>query len=220
MRFEYLDRVDFARALERQEELHAAATQNSAYDTVLGFEPRHAVITMGKREVSVRSPGEPYVNDGGRSERFEVFQLDRGGQSTIHNPGQLVIFPVCTVESGVRAWVERLWQTTLTVVNEYGCQAAWDEACPGLYTARGKIVSMGVRVRRGVSTHGIAINVSNRLEDFQAIHACGVRNAKMDRMGTDIRLSDVFVRWCEIFEGRKLTSRPEIANLVEPSVRS
>lgn len=210
MRFEYLDRVDFARALERQSELHAAAVKNSAYDTVLGFEPLHPVITMGKREAA-QAPS---------SFGFQTFQLDRGGQSTIHNPGQLVIFPVCTVEEGVRLWVEKLWQTTLTVLNEFGCPAAWDEACPGLYTARGKIVSLGVRVRGGVSTHGIAINVSNRLEDFQAIHACGVRDAKMDRMGTDIRLRDVFVRWCEIFEVRGLTSRPEIANLVEPTMRS
>lgn len=213
MRFEYLDRVDFARALERQSEMHAAAVKNSAYDTVLGFEPRHPVITLGKREAAERAG----VNV---EERFQTFQLDRGGQSTIHNPGQLVIFPVCTVENGVRAWVEKLWQTTQAVLNEFGCQAVWDESCPGLYTAQGKIVSMGVRVRGGVSTHGIAINVSNRLEDFQAIQACGVRDAKMDRMGADIRCRDVFVRWCEIFAARGLTSRPEIANLVESTVRS
>ncbi len=176
MRFEYLDRVDFARALERQSELRVAASQNSAYDTVLGFEPLRPVVTLGKR-----------AGDEARAEGFEYFSLDRGGQATIHNPGQLVIFPVCTVES-VRAWVERLWRTTERTLADFGVRAEWDESCPGLYTAYGKIVSLGVRVRERVSTHGLAINVANRLEDFQKIQACGVRNAKMDRISSQGRI--------------------------------
>jgi lipoate-protein ligase B len=213
MRFEYLAQVDFARALERQEELHRAAAQNSAYDTVLGFEPSKPVVTLGKR-----------AERGEEAEGFQYFSLDRGGQATIHNPGQLVIFPVCTVD-GVRAWVERLWQVTQKTLRDFGVDSEWDEACPGLYTSKGKIVSLGVRVRSHVSTHGIAINVANRLEDFSKIQACGVRNAKMDRMGEDFRPRDVYLRWCENFEGMpagELTSRPITRNLVShlTSVRS
>jgi lipoyl(octanoyl) transferase len=210
MRFEYLDRVDFARALERQSELHADAVRNEAYDTILGFEPKHAVITLGKRAVAEGAEAP---------EGFQVFALDRGGQATIHNPGQLVIFPVVTVSS-VREFVQMLWQVTEITLAEFGCPAKWDEHCPGLYTPNGKVVSLGVRVKGGVSTHGLAINVANRLEDFQRIAACGVRNAKMDRVGADIRLRDVFVRWCENFARAQLTSSPKIANLVEPTVRS
>lgn len=213
MRFEYLDRVDFARALERQEEIHQAAVQNSAYDTLLGFEPLKPVVTLGKR-----------AERGSEAEGFEYFELDRGGQATVHNPGQLVIFPVCTVD-GVRAWVERLWKVTQETLQDFGVKADWDEDCPGLYTDAGKIVSLGVRVRSHVSTHGIAINVANHLEDFSKIQACGISNAKMDRMGDEFRPRDVFLRWCENFEGlpaSQLTSRPLTKNLVAhlPSVRS
>lgn len=181
MNFEYLGVCEFREALARQEALRVQP------GTVLGFEPMEPVVTYGRRTVLAD-----------RTRAFPSFEVDRGGQATLHNPGQLVIFPVCQVES-VREWVDRLWRVSQGALSDFGCAAEWDPLRPGLYTSRGKIASIGVRVKSGVSTHGIAINIRNRLEDFAVIRACGISGAAMDRLGEEFEPKEVFLRWIQRF---------------------
>jgi len=172
--------------------VHAAASPG----VVLGFEALR-VVTLG-----VRAAGADLVvsRSALESRGFAVVDVDRGGQATLHNPGQLVIFPVWEMRAiGARAWVEGLAEITRQCLLEFGVEAHWKDAYPGLHTSRGKIMACGVRLKRGVSTHGIALNVSNDLNEFSLIRACGVQNAPIDKLGDGRNLREVFDVWCNKF---------------------
>ncbi|HKX55998.1 MAG TPA: lipoyl(octanoyl) transferase LipB [Xanthomonadales bacterium] len=105
-----------------------------------------------------------------------VVQVDRGGQVTYHGPGQIVAYPLIDLrrrELGVKALVCRIEEAILRVLAHYGVQAARRPGAPGIYVAEAKIASLGLRVRRGRSFHGLAFNINMDLEPFQRINPCG-----------------------------------------------
>jgi len=188
----FLGRVNIGAALELQENFW-----RERRECLLGFESE-PVITLGLRG---RDGADLVLNRDVLTERgFQILSVDRGGQATLHNPGQLVIFPVCDVRRfGARGWIELLSQVTVETLRAFGVESAWRADCPGVYTSRGKIMSCGVRIRQGMSTHGIAINVCNDLNAFALIRACGVSGAAVDSIGEGFSPSAVFTRWCETF---------------------
>jgi lipoyl(octanoyl) transferase len=193
----FLGRIPFSEALQQEDEAFAAVLAKTSPGIILGFET-DPVITLGRRA----SSGQDLLCDASELERlgFHVHHVDRGGQATIHNPGQLVIFPIWPVRAiGVRAWVESLAHITQLCLSEWNIESQWREKSPGLYTARGKIMACGVRVRRGISTHGLALNVNNQLTDFAMIRACGVHNAPVDRIARGANLASVFAQWTNKF---------------------
>lgn len=197
MSFEFLGRAKYQTVLHRQQQW------DSTSGSILGFEPE-PVVTLG-----VRARGDqdlPFGSDKLKELGYSVLPVDRGGQATLHNPGQLVIFPVWPIrEFGVRRWVEGLAEITRDCLANWGIVSEWDHARPGLYTSQGKIMACGVRIRRGMSTHGVAINVRNELADFALIRACGHSQMPMDKMAAhvpDIQLREVFSRWMEEFVKR------------------
>ncbi|GAB4170756.1 MAG: lipoyl(octanoyl) transferase LipB [Wenzhouxiangellaceae bacterium] len=114
-----------------------------------------------------------------------VVQTDRGGQVTYHGPGQLVLYPLLDLERlglGVRCLVDRLEQAVIDLLAEYGLAAERKTGAPGVYLAGAKIASIGLKVRRGCSYHGLAINVSNDLEPFSRINPCGYAGQPMTRL--------------------------------------
>lgn len=213
--FHYLGKISFAHALAREAACWNIARASGA-GTVLGFETG-PVITLGARGCSE----DVLVGEG-----WEVVNVERGGQATLHNPGQLVIFPVVNIrEIGARRWVACLLDVTMATLREFGVESNCREGQPGLYTKIGKIASVGIRVRAGISTHGISINVCNDLRDFAAIVACGVKGAAVDRIGEDIELEEVFRAWMRNFSAisdSKLTTCSFLPNLEAslPFVRS
>jgi len=105
-----------------------------------------------------------------------VIQTDRGGQVTYHGPGQLMIYPMLDLKRaalGVRALVTALEQTAVELVAAYGIEAASRADAPGVYVDGRKIASVGLRVRRGCSYHGMALNIDVDLEPFSRINPCG-----------------------------------------------
>ncbi len=197
MQQQYLGRVAFSNALEQQGLAYSQVQREDSIGVVLGFES-DPVITLGLRGRA----GDDLVEsvEGAEKRGFAVVRVDRGGQATLHNPGQLVIFPVVSVRAiGARAWICMLAKTTRGCLAEFGFESAWNERRPGIYTARGKIAAMGVRIRNGISTHGVAINVANEIDDFQWIRACGVEHAAVDKMGDEFALETVFKVWTQKF---------------------
>lgn len=190
----YLGRIPFSRALAAQDEAFQAA--QSGPGTVLGFESE-PVITLGVRA----SEADLLASDFG-TRGFEVVRVDRGGQATLHNPGQLVIFPVLDVKQfGPRAWVCHLIHATQALASELGQPLTYSEREPGLYTDSGaKVASIGVRIRKGVSTHGIAINLRNDLQPFQWIRACGREGASVAHLQTKFSIPQVFGLWVKALE--------------------
>ncbi len=111
-----------------------------------------------------------------------LFASDRGGQVTFHGPGQWVIYPLLDLKArslGVRQAVEQLEQLVVRVAARFAVPAAGDRAAPGVYVAGKKLASLGLRVRRGCSYHGVALNVDMDLAPFAAINPCGYAGLEM-----------------------------------------
>ena len=183
MQFQYIGQVSLAAALSAQRP-----------GLILGFEPAVAVVTLGVR-------GQIHKDIVQLPAGVEVLQLDRGGQATLHNPGQLVIFPGLDVRplGGARRWIEILSQASCGLGARLGTELRWDAGSPGLYEAAsgGKVISLGVRLKRGISTHGLAINVHNQLADFGWIRPCGQATASMALLKTERPLPEIFSIWVE-----------------------
>jgi len=105
-----------------------------------------------------------------------VVQTDRGGQVTYHGPGQLVIYLLISLREagvGIRGLVTIMENAIIGLLARYGIEAQARADAPGVYVEGRKIASLGLRVRRGCTYHGLALNVSNDLEPFQRINPCG-----------------------------------------------
>jgi len=114
-----------------------------------------------------------------------VVQIDRGGQVTYHGPGQLVIYPLLDLRRrrlGVRELVVALESSIVAYARELGITAVGSRAAPGVYVAGEKLASIGLRIRRGASYHGAALNVSLDLEPFSRINVCGYQELKATRL--------------------------------------
>jgi lipoyl(octanoyl) transferase len=123
-----------------------------------------------------------------------VVQIDRGGQVTFHGPGQLMVYPLIDLRRaniGVRPLVTALEQSVVDLTAEYEVQAASKPEAPGVYVDGDKLASVGLRIRRGSSFHGMALNVDIDLEPFSRINPCGYAELQMtdlQRLGVDLDL--------------------------------
>ena len=126
-----------------------------------------------------------------------VIQVDRGGQVTYHGPGQLMIYPLIDLRRaglGVRDLVTALEQSVVDLAAGYGIDAASRCDAPGVYVDGVKLASVGLRIRRGASFHGMALNVDADLEPFSRINPCGFRGlaiTDLARLGGDDDLAVV-----------------------------
>ena len=155
--------VDFDAAWELQRSLVPQVTPDRGFLLLLEHPP---VFTLGRN-------GDPanVLDPHG----IPVRRIDRGGDVTYHGPGQLVGYPILDVRRlGVKRYVRSLEASLLRLLKDLGVAARRKPGCVGLWTARGKIASIGVRVARGTSMHGFALNVSNDLAPFGFINPCGV----------------------------------------------
>ncbi len=143
---------------------------------------------------------------------IEVVQIDRGGQVTYHGPGMLMVYPLIDIRRaniGVRRLVTALEQSVVDVVAEFGVNAAAKPEAPGVYVDGAKVASVGLRIRRGASFHGMALNVDMDLEPFSRINPCGYQGLQMTdlkRLGIGLgleqtaeRLLPHFLRHLETF---------------------
>lgn len=145
------------------------------------------VFTMGLNasEEHLLAPGD-----------IPVVQIDRGGQVTYHGPGQLMVYPLVDIRRaniGVRKLVTALEQGVVDLAAEYDVEAAARPAAPGVYVEGDKLASVGLRIRRGSSFHGMALNVNADLEPFSRINPCGYAELKMTdlhRLGVDLSLEE------------------------------
>ena len=114
-----------------------------------------------------------------------VIRIDRGGQVTYHGPGQLVIYPLIDLRRahlGVRDLVTALESAAIDLAARYGIRAACRANAPGVYVGEAKFASVGLRVRRGGSYHGLAINVNMDLAPFAHINPCGYAGLAMTQL--------------------------------------
>ncbi len=123
-----------------------------------------------------------HVLDAGE---IPVVKIDRGGQVTYHGPGQLVVYPLIDVRRhplGVRELVTALEGGVIDYLGGIGVEALARRDAPGVYVQGRKLASVGLRIRRGASYHGLALNVSADLAPFQRINPCGFRGLEVTRL--------------------------------------
>ncbi|OEY66734.1 lipoyl(octanoyl) transferase LipB [Marinobacter sp. X15-166B] len=111
-----------------------------------------------------------------------VVEVDRGGQVTYHGPGQLVVYVLLDLSRsklGVRSLVEQIELSIISCLAELGITAAARRDAPGVYVGDAKIASLGLRVRRGCSFHGLALNVDMDMAPFSRINPCGYAGLQM-----------------------------------------
>jgi lipoyl(octanoyl) transferase len=134
------------------------------------------VFTQGQagKAEHVLAPGE-----------IPVIQVDRGGQVTYHGPGQIVAYPLVDLRRkgiGVRQFVNRIEQSIIRVLAHYDVRGERIEGAPGIYVRGDKVASIGLRVRRGCTFHGLAFNIDMDLEPFQRINPCGYAGLQVTQL--------------------------------------
>jgi lipoyl(octanoyl) transferase len=124
-----------------------------------------------------------------------VVQVDRGGQVTYHGPGQLMIYPLIDLKRaglGIRDLVTGLEQSVIDLLRTFDVESRSRADAPGVYADGRKVASVGLRIRRGASYHGMALNVDLDLEPFSRINPCGMRGlavTDLRRLNMDIDLA-------------------------------
>lgn len=162
----WLGRVDYEptwRAMQRFTDVRDAATPDEIW--LLEHPP---VFTLGM------AADRSHVLGAGD---IPLVQTDRGGQVTYHGPGQLVMYPLLDVRRlglGVRGLVTLLEQSVIELLAGHGIEAAARRDAPGVYVQGRKVASLGLRIRRGASYHGLALNVDMDLAPFARINPCGM----------------------------------------------
>lgn len=175
---EWLGRIEYRAAWERQHQLVDARAADAVRDTLLLLE-HPAVLTLGHNA----DRSHVLVSDDELARRgVELIQVERGGEVTYHGPGQLVAYPIVKLaDRGVllRPFVRALEAAMADVAGSYGVEAGRREGYPGCWIHADsprprKLGALGLKIERGVSYHGIALNVNPRLADFELIDPCGL----------------------------------------------
>ena len=171
-----------ARATQRRLE---AARQEGAIPDVLLLLEHPPVYTRGRRSSAEELPmgAEWYERQG-----IEVRNTDRGGRVTYHGPGQLVAYPIVSLKpygDDVHEYVRKMERVTIESLGDWGVEAGAIEGLTGVWVDERKIGSIGVHVSRGVTTHGLAINVNNDLQPFEWIVPCGIEGARMTSLARE-----------------------------------
>lgn len=195
----YLGLVDFSKALELQHQYHAkVAADNKTY--ILGVE-HPLVMTLG-----VRAHKLDITNLTTKPWTAPVVKVSRGGLATIHNPGQLVIYPIVDLKQNglsVKNFVQALFEATQKAFKDLGIESTSD-LCdqPGVYTNYGKIAFCGLQIKNGITLHGLSINIQNDISLFSDIESCGVAAPKIDSLknqGVTYSLQEFFDLWLKHF---------------------
>jgi lipoyl(octanoyl) transferase len=199
MQVERLGLIDYEDALAHQRELLERRADGLADDTLLLLE-HPSVYTAGKRTLPEERPF-----DG-----TKVLDVDRGGKITWHGPGQLVGYPIIKLADPVDvvAYVRTLEAALMDAIADLGLPSGRVEGRSGVWTADGerKIAAIGIRVSRGVTMHGFALNCDCDLRVFDRIVPCGIRDASVTSLSAELGKPVTVADAVDVVE-RTVTSR-------------
>ena len=219
--------VPYADGVAMQKRLEAARHAGDIPDVLLLLE-HPPVYTKGRRtDPAELAMGEDWY----RMQGIEVAETDRGGRATYHGPGQLVGYPIADLRrygDDVHAFVRGIEQTMITALGTMGIEAQCIKDLTGVWTLgdpppegdAAKIGSIGIHVNRGITTHGLAINVNNDLQPFEWIVPCGIEGVRMTSVCRELgaeydlgaAMSTVAEAYGEAFE-RKLVEVSEVPGI-------
>lgn len=170
--------ADYRQILQTQQVLREKRQQNEIPNTVLIVE-HPAVITLGARQ----SANRLLIGREDLSQKnIDVVEVRRGGGTTAHNPGQLVFYPILNLQKtalGINQYIRELEAIGTELLEQLEVHSTRQKGAPGLWIGRRKIASIGVRVSKHITYHGMAINIQNDLSIFDFIVPCGLDNVEM-----------------------------------------
>ena len=177
-----LGRRDFEETHALQQDLLEARIRGEVGDLLLLVE-HDPVVTRGRRSAEGDTRKVP----------FPVATIERGGEATYHGPGQLVAYPILALPEGSRdlhAYLRWLEEVVIGALARVGVAGRREPGLTGVWIADRKVCSIGVAVRRWVTWHGLAVNVSTDLEAFRTFSPCGLRPEVMTRVADHIEAGD------------------------------
>lgn len=182
-----LKRKNYKDTLKIQERLRKQVLINSNKESLILVEHDH-VYTLGKNANSSNILNEV----------CEVIKTERGGDVTYHGPGQLVAYPIIDLKKrqiGVKTYVQQIEQLISKTLEEYGLSTHVPKQETGVWVNDRKIASIGIHISKGVTIHGLAINVNTNLSYFDNIISCGIDGVKMTslykELGKKIPMNDI-----------------------------
>ncbi|MBT3813060.1 MAG: lipoyl(octanoyl) transferase LipB [Gammaproteobacteria bacterium] len=188
IKLRHLGRQDYQRCWQKMQDYTLARDENSADELWIVEHP--PVFTQGlnsKPEHLLQVSDIPVVN------------TDRGGQITYHAPGQLVVYILVNIkhrELGVRQLVTIIEQSMIVALSQYGLQAIAKPDAPGVYIQDKKIGSVGLRIKKGCSYHGLSLNNDMDLKPFSYINPCGYQGLQVTQLadlGVNIKTNELAV---------------------------
>lgn len=211
LRVRHLGPRDYGEILSAMQAFTATRTEHTPCE--IWLLEHHSVFTLGQggRAEHVIDPGD-----------IPVVRSDRGGQVTYHGPGQLVAYTLLDLHRpgiGVRSLVNALEQAVIDVLADSAIRAGRRDGAPGVYVVQNKISSVGLRIKRGRSYHGLSLNVDMDLTPFERIDPCGYRGLHMTQcrdLGLRIDVDEAGERVTEAI-CRRLPYHPEAADDRLPS---
>jgi lipoyl(octanoyl) transferase len=201
--------VPYEEARATQKRLEAARQAGEIPDVLLLLE-HPPVYTKGRRS----TPDElPMGEDWYRMQGIEIAETDRGGRVTYHGPGQIVAYPIVSLKpygDDVHRYVRNLERVMIASLADHGVEAGLREGLTGVWVGERKIGSIGVHVNRGVTTHGLAVNVNNDLQPFEWVVPCGIEACQVTSLSRergaeqdfDAFVATVADRFGEVYERR------------------
>jgi len=185
-----------------QEEIVEKVMQGILPEHII-FVEHPSVITLGKstKEETVFIEDPERIKERG----IEIYRIKRGGSATLHEPGQLVVYPILRLEDrDVHRYVRNLEETVIKLLETYNIRGVRRLKYTGVWLdERRKICSIGVAVKKWVTYHGLALNVNNKLEDFKLFYPCGLEDVEMVSMekvlGARIDMNELKRRFISIF---------------------
>lgn len=193
--------ADYREILQMQQMLREKRQQNKISNTVLIVE-HPAVITLGARQSSNRL----LVNREDLAQKhIDVVDVRRGGGTTAHNPGQLIFYPILNLQKtsfGINEYIRELEAIGTELLKQLNVHSTRRKGAPGLWIGARKIASIGVRVSRYITYHGMAINIQNDLSIFDFIVPCGLDNVEMTSVlketGKEYQMNEIKQKLAEL----------------------
>lgn len=189
-----LNAMDYEACLNLQHAVHGARAEGLLPDTLLLVEHPH-VLTFGRRahEENVLVSESVLQQQG-----VTCVHIERGGDVTYHGPGQLLAYPIFALQKcgiGVLDFVEKLEAVMIDILKDYGITGARNKRNRGVWVGEKKIGFVGIAVQKGISFHGLALNIDPDLRFFQMINPCGLKEVQItsmaDLLGKEVSLARI-----------------------------
>ncbi len=173
---------EYQAAYRRQLELVDQLSRGDREDDHCLIVEHPAVFTLGRNGSSEHvGVSETFL----RQKNIDLIRIERGGEVTYHGPGQLVCYPIINLKRNrltVASYIAILEDIMLDIAESFGVEAARDPQNHGIWKDGKKLGSVGIAIRKGVSFHGLALNINNNLEPFSWVNPCGLESVRMSSL--------------------------------------